>query len=470
MGCRLASSLQRRLLLHYFLIIVAAVIVLELLFSYAIRAYYHTSAEEALRQRALLAAYTHNGSWRAETPNQFLQRIDTSNTLQVEILDLNGEVLAQTNDPLPRRVEGEPDFLAARLGDVGVWRGHNYVTSERIMAVCVPLYSSERITGVLRFTVSMERTHHIINTLTFYGLIVGSVIIAVTPGLFVPLIRRAIAPLETLNNTAEQIIESEYPSRLVQPTEAEFGRVATLYNKMFDQIERNEQIQNEFISSISHELRTPLTAIKGWEETLSSGGLEDKEEVALGLEIIGKEAERMIGLVEDLLDFSHLQAGRISLTLEKVSINELVGEIHDLLSVKAAKKSVALAMELGGGIPEMDGDGNRLKQVLLNLLDNALKFTPLGGSITVRTHRYGEVVEIDVIDTGPGIAAKDLPYVLSKFVKVDRRSPGSGLGLSIANEIVTLHGGQLLLSSEEGKGTKVTVRLPIGGVHQVSQR
>ncbi len=470
MGCRLASSLQRRLLLHYFLIIVAAVVVLVILYSYGIRAYYHTSAEEALRQRALLAAYTYNASWRPENPRLFLQQIDASNTLQVEVLAPNGQVLAQTSDPLPRRVEGEPDLDAALLGMIGVWRGHNYVTSERIMAVCVPLYTGDRVTGVLRYTISLEKTHHIINTLTFYGLIVGCVIIAVTPGLFVPLVRRAIAPLEALNNTAEQIINSEYPSRLVKPAEVEFSRVATIYNKMFDQIERNEQMQNEFISSISHELRTPLTAIKGWEETLSSGGLEDKEEIALGLEIIGKEAERMIGLVEDLLDFSHLQAGRISLNIEKVSINELVGEIHDLLSVKAAKKSVALAMELGGGIPEMDGDGNRLKQVLLNLLDNALKFTPMGGSITIRTHRYGEVVEIDVIDTGPGIPAKELPYVLSKFVKVDKRSPGSGIGLSIANEIVSLHGGQLLLSSEEGKGTKATVRLPIGGVHQVSHR
>ncbi|NLW17688.1 MAG: HAMP domain-containing histidine kinase [Firmicutes bacterium] len=466
----MASSLQRRLLLHYFLIIVAAVIVLEIIYANGIRAYYHTAAEYALRQRALLAAYTHNASWRSNNPDRFLQNIDTSDTLQVEILDLSGKVLSQTSDPLPQRVEGEPDFEAARLGNIGVWKGRNYVTSERIMAVCVPIYNSNRITGVLRYTVSMERTHHIINTLTFYGLIVGCVIIAAAPGLFLPLIRRAIAPLEILNNTAEQIIDSEYPARLVKPTEAEFSRVAAIYNKMFDQIERNEKLQNDFISSITHELRTPLTAIKGWEETLSSGGLEDKEELALGLEIIGKETERMIGLVEDLLDFSQLQAGRISLILEKVSINELVGEIHDLLSVKAAKKSVALAMELGGNIPEMDGDGNRLKQVLLNLLDNALKFTPAGGSITIRTHRYGEVVEIDVIDTGPGIAAKDLPHVLSKFVKVDGRKPGSGLGLSIANEIVTLHGGQLLLSSEEGKGTKVTVRLPIGGVHQVSQR
>lgn len=473
-GCSLAKSLRRNLLVHYFLIIVTAVIILEILFSYFIRAHYLNAAEHSLRERVSLAAGLYDANvqlaGQQAGAKRLLQRIDTSDTLLVEVFDARGQVLQQTSDPLPRRVEGEPDLQTALAGDVGFWRGQNYVTSERIQAASVPLYANNRIVGVLRYTVSVEKTYHIVNTLLFYGIIVGLVIVAVTPSLFLPLIKRAIAPLDAVNNTAEQLIKSEYPARLTKPQESEFDRVASIYNAMFDQIERTEQVQNEFISSISHELRTPLTAIKGWGETLTSGGLEDKEEISLGLDIICKEAQRMIGLVEDLLDFSHLQAGRINLYIERVSINHLVGEIHDLLSVKAAKKSVALAMELGGGLPEMDGDGNRLKQVLLNLLDNALKFTPMGGSITVRTHRYGEVVEIDVIDTGPGIAAKDLPQILSKFVKVDGRSPGSGLGLSIANEIVTLHGGQLLLSSEIGKGTKATVRLPIGGVHQVSQR
>ena len=468
MGCSL-TSLKRRLIIHYTLIVFVAVLVLEFLFGYSIKAYHFSSTEQALRERVLLAANSHENCLEGvdlqEGVQLLLERIDTSNTILVEVFNLKGEVLARTSEPLPRRVEGEPDLQAALRGEVGVWRGQNYVTSERIQSVCVPLYVSGQLAAVLRYVISLDPTHQLINTLLFYSTIIGVAIVASTPGVFLPLVRNALAPLAMLSTTAEQLVKSEYSARLVKPSEVEFSKVATVYNTMFDQIDRTEQVQNEFISSISHELRTPLTAIKGWGETLSSGGLEDKEEIALGLEIICKEAERMIGLVEDLLDFSHLQAGRISLSLEKVSINHLVGEIHDLLSVKAAKKSVTLAMELGG-LPEIEGDSNRLKQVLLNLLDNSLKFTPMGGSITIRTHRFGETIEVDVIDSGPGIAAKDLPHILSKFVKVDGRSPGSGLGLSIANEIVTLHGGQLLLSSEIGKGTTATVRLPISSVHE----
>lgn len=438
-----------------------------------IRAQYLQAVERDLLERTLTAASRYDARLMTAGLNngarRFLQRLDTSETLLVEVLDLSGSVIQRTNNPLPPRTEGEPDFAAARRGEVGIWRGQNYVSSERMLAVCAPLYADDELVAILRYTVSTEKTYHIINIILFYCLVTGIIIITLVPSFFAPLVRRALAPLEAVNDTAESLINSEFPSRLVKPTEEEISRVAAIYNSMFDQIERTEQVQNEFISSISHELRTPLTAIKGWGETLNSGGLDDPDEIKLGLSIIGKEAERMIGLVEDLLDFSHLQAGRISLNLEMVSINELVGEVHALLSVKAAKKSVALAMELGGGLPEMEADGNRLKQVLLNLLDNSLKFTPMGGSITVCSHRYGEAVEISVIDTGPGIAAQDLPNILSKFVKVDNRSPGSGLGLSIANEIVTLHGGQLLLSSEVGKGTTATVRLPIGGVHQVSQ-
>ena len=391
----------------------------------------------------------------------FLLRVDQSETLLIEIFDAKGSIILLTDKPLPDRMEKANDLEAALAGEIGVWRGQNYVTSERVLSVTVPIYHRSLVIGAMRYTISLESTYSTINTFLFYGLIVCVMLLLATPGVFSPLLKRFLAPLVALNSTTEQLIKAEHSSRLIPPAEAEFAEVAGLYNSMFDQIECSERMQNEFISSISHELRTPLTAIRGWGETLTAGELNDKDELRLGLEIICKEAARMTGLVEDLLDFSHLQAGRIHLNLGKVRINHLVGEIHDLLSIKAAKKAVALAMELGGGLPIIEGDGNRLKQVLLNLLDNSLKFTPVGGSITVSTHRTTDSVIIAVADTGSGIDAKDLPKILGKFVKGDGRSPGSGLGLSIANEIVTLHGGQLSLASEPGEGTIATVVLPI---------
>lgn len=467
------ASLKRRLLVSYFLVSLAAVIVLVLIFSYGIKAHHLSKAEQELREQTLLAANLYSNlplHATEQAKRQLLQEhVEAGQYALAEILNTEGTVLIQIGESLPRRVEAANDFQAALLGEVGTWRGQNYVKSERIQAVCVPIYQNSKIVNVLRFTASLEPAHQIVNTLVFYSLIVGMIALFVSPSVFRPLTKQAVAPLESLTDAAERLITSKYPSRLVVPPEEEFGKVAKVYNAMFDQIERTDQVQNEFISSVSHELRTPLTAIKGWGETLRSGNLEDKDEIMLGLDIIDKEALRMIGLVEDLLDFSHLQAGRISLNLEKVSINQLVSEVHDVLSIKAARKSVALAMELGGGLREMEADGDRLKQVLLNLLDNSLKFTPMGGSITIRTYRYGEAVEIDVIDTGPGIAAKDLPNILSRFVKVDGRAPGSGLGLAIANDIVTLHGGKLLITSDVGKGTKATVRLPLGGVHHAGR-
>lgn len=466
------TSLQRQLVINYIVIVVVAVLVFLIAFGYCIRSYHFNQAEKNLSNQVLLAANLTARPSPAmnNLPAQaryIFNHIDTSQYVLVEVLNVDGEVVLRSAKPLPRRVEGMFDFEKAKIGEIGYWRGRNYVTGERLHAICAPLIVEGKIGGVLRFSASLEPIHQIANTMVFYSYIIGFIIIAGASGIFPALAKHIIAPLNALNETTARLIKEEFPSRLVRPAEAEYAKVADLYNSMFDLIERTERVQNEFISSISHELRTPLTAIKGWEETLSSGGLEDKEEIRLGMEIIGKEAERMVGLVEDLLDFSHLQAGRMRLHLEKVSINQLVEEVHDLLSVKAIKKSIALAMELGGGLPEIEGDGNRLKQVLLNILDNSLKFTPMEGSITISTHRFGEEIEIVIVDTGPGIAAADLPKIMSKFTKVDGRSPGSGLGLSIANEIVTLHGGQLSLSSELGRGTKAAVLLPIGGAHTV---
>lgn len=241
----------------------------------------------------------------------------------------------------------------------------------------------------------------------------------------------------------------------------EVGTLADTFNYMAAEIGKNEKLKNDFISSVSHELRTPLTSIKGWGETLISGGLKDHEETTLGLEVISKETDRLIGLVEELLDFSKLQSGEMTLCEEKLDMREVLDDLNVQFAIPAQEKQIELRLEMPALPLTVMGDSNRLKQVFVNLLDNAIKFTPVNGTISVvATSSDGRLITT-VQDTGEGIDPDDLGRITGKFYKGRSKLSGSGLGLAISKDIVQLHKGSLTIHSRLGHGTTVTVDLPL---------
>ena len=218
-------------------------------------------------------------------------------------------------------------------------------------------------------------------------------------------------------------------------------------------------MKNDFISSVSHELRTPLTAIKGWAETLMDDSV-DRETTKKGIGVIIKESERLSGMVEELLDFSRLQSGRLQLSLTKL---DLVAELSDavLMFTERARQEIRLDYDEPMDILPIMGDANRLRQVFVNILDNALKYSDAGDSITVVVLRQENNAVITIQDTGIGIAPADLPKIKTRFYKANATRRGSGIGLAVADEIVTMHDGSLELDSREGVGTRVTITLPL---------
>ncbi|MNZ93966.1 Alkaline phosphatase synthesis sensor protein PhoR [compost metagenome] len=269
-------------------------------------------------------------------------------------------------------------------------------------------------------------------------------------------------PIRELTRAARYMAEGDWTRRANQRNNDEIGQLAETLNTMVMELSKREKLKNDFISSISHELRTPLTSIKGWSETLKeSEPTEDDEEVKLGLSIISKETERLSGLVEDLLDFSKLSARMLELNTELLDFNGPVRETVKQLAVREEQTKVRLLADYAKGPIIVRGDANRLKQVLINLIDNAFKFTPAGGIVRVATGIQQNDALLTVSDTGCGIDAEDLPLVTDKFYKGNTGMGGSGLGLAICKEIIELHGGQLVVDSERGAGTIVTVRVPL---------
>ena len=228
---------------------------------------------------------------------------------------------------------------------------------------------------------------------------------------------------------------------------------------MADELENTENIKNEFISSVSHELRTPLTAIKGWSETISE--IDDKETRTKGLRIITKETERLSSMVEELLDFSRMQNGHFTLQNSNMDILAELGDAVLMYSDKARREQIEIIYDEPEMLPIVYGDKNRIRQVFINVIDNALKYSNSGDTVTIKADVKDGRVRVSVKDTGCGIKETDLAKVKTKFYKANHTRRGSGIGLAVADEIIAMHGGKLeIYSAGEGKGTKVTITLP----------
>ena len=244
----------------------------------------------------------------------------------------------------------------------------------------------------------------------------------------------------------------------------EKGVVIVLHD--ITELRRLEQVRTEFVGNVSHELRTPLTAIHGYVETLLGGALEEPENARKFLEIVHRQTERLGRLINDLTDLSNIELGKASLHLAPTRVDEVVDSVIGVIAPRARAGGVTVRTEVPGTLPLVKADHDRLAQILINLVDNAVKYTPDRGVVTVRgAEAPGKTVNVSVEDTGVGIPSSDLPRITERFYRVDkarsRELGGTGLGLAIVKHLVLAHGGELHIESEIGRGTTVRFTLPI---------
>ena len=243
----------------------------------------------------------------------------------------------------------------------------------------------------------------------------------------------------------------------------EMGVVMMLHD--VTELRRLEQVRTEFIANVSHELRTPLTAIQGFLETLLSGALEDPDQARRFLEIVARHTERLGRLLSDLTDLSNIELGRVSLRREPTQLDDVVDSVLAIIAPKAESGKVTVASAIDADAGRVRADRDRLAQILINLVDNAVKYTPAGGRVTVTARpTTAGMVEIAVQDTGVGIPPADLPRITERFYRVDkarsRELGGTGLGLAIVKHLVHAHAGELRIESEPDRGTTVRFTLP----------
>ncbi|MBZ2174503.1 HAMP domain-containing histidine kinase [Schnuerera sp. xch1] len=358
------------------------------------------------------------------------------------------------------------DVLKAIEGDTGTWIGDVEYDTEPVMAVSHPLIIDGEIVGVLRFISSLRETNLVINGIYQTLLLIGVIVIIISGLVSIFLSNTITQPLREVTTVAEKMADGQLKIRSKKRFNDEIGKLSDTLNYMAEELIKKEQLKNDFISSISHELRTPLTSIKGWAITLKSDKSNDDELLMDGLNIIEKESDRLSTIVDELLDFSRLVSGRITVEKEEMSIIGSIKQIGKQLRPRANDKNIKFDVSFELDLPNIVADENRIKQVLINLLDNALKFTQQGGKVSLEALKDNDNILIKVKDNGSGIHEEDIPYITEKFYKGKNSKANSGLGLSICDEIVKLHGGSIEIKSKLNQGTMVIVSLPIKGVTQ----
>lgn len=296
---------------------------------------------------------------------------------------------------------------------------------------------------------------------------------AILSGLIVSLFvsRRVVAPIRAMMAASSRIADGRYSERvripgLPAPDEMdELDQLAVRFNRMAEQLERTEAMRRQLIGDVAHELRTPLAAIKGSMEGLLDGVLAAEPQT---IQQILREADRLQRLVDDLQELSRAEAGVLNLQPGAVAVSTLVEAARARLARQFDEKGVGLTIDLDPSLPMVHADEDRIGQALLNLVGNALQYTPNGGKVTVRARRAGEAVQISIIDTGIGIPPEHLPHIFTRFYRVDRSRSraggGSGIGLTIAKHIVEAHGGRIWAQSPGAdQGSTFTFTLPAAG-------
>jgi len=281
----------------------------------------------------------------------------------------------------------------------------------------------------------------------------------------VVLLRAMTRPLQAMTRAAESMAAGDYDQQVIaRGSSDEIGQLARSFNRMAYEVKHARELQRQFVANVSHDLRSPLTSVIGFSQALTEDEATTPWQRHTAA-IINDEAQRMQRLTVDLLDLSRLEAGRLPLAMAPLDLRALLCDIAARYQTLPARHDVRVVVELGDDTLPARGDADRLTQVFVNLLDNALKFADAGGEVRLRAAREGAVAVIEVYNTGAGIPPEDLPRVFDRFYRSDhsraRRTGGSGIGLAIVRELVHAHGGAVAASSEQGRWAALTVRLPL---------
>ncbi|MBO5409692.1 MAG: HAMP domain-containing histidine kinase [Clostridia bacterium] len=469
-------SITKRWFMNVASIVIMILVIVATILLISVSRYYYGVVDMALDAYSVqnvsttLSLYgnTSSSSGFLTAGRKFIENFPDEDIMAVWLIDSNGSVVLSTTG---FEIKGDvemPDYYAALDDSSGTakWTGA-LPSGERIKAMtCIYNYPDGTHGGALRFMISLEAVNMQLVRIAVLTAVVALVLFAIlllSSSLF---IRSILNPIKDVGETAKKIAGGDLKARIDHyPYNDEIGELCTTINDMAAKLSVTDSMKNDFISTVSHELRTPLTAIKGWGETLLHIGDTDPIMNERGMKVIISEASRLNEMVEELLDFSRMSNGAMKLNIEKIDILAELDEVVFAFKERAIKEGIEIVYNVPSLPAPAMGDAARIKQVFINVLDNALKYSEQGKKISVVAEiKEPTLLLVSVSDNGPGIRAEDLPHVKEKFYKANSTVRGSGIGLAVADEIIRLHNGELTVDSIFGEGTTVTLTMPIEAV------
>ena len=463
------TGLRRRWLVNTLFVVLPLAIVCVFAVTASFAAYYYSGMESDLRYRARTTteffAENMNVDYNAyyQSCVKYARTYEDRNSIELQFINAEGRLVASSYGPWAGDAPSTGEIAEAmetRTQRAFVGKDEN--TGEHIMAVSSPMiYSNGEVIGVLRFVTSTR----VMNMQVMFIALVSVAFFAVFVLIIVLLtnyyIHTILVPIADITEKAQRIAAGSYGVQIQTKYNDEIGVLADTINEMSNKISQNEKVQTDFISSLSHELRTPLTAITGWSETLLLGEQMDLQ-TRRGMEIILRESKRLTEMVLGLLEFSRIEGDRMTLNVEMADIRSEFEDTVFMYGSRLRQEGIDLNyIDTDIDVPEIPCDAKRLRQVFLNILDNAAKHGGDGKTIDASVRMTDVAVIIEIRDYGPGIPEDELPLVKKKFYKGSSKARGTGIGLAVCDEIVTMHDGTLDITNAEGGGTRVRICLPL---------
>jgi signal transduction histidine kinase len=495
-------SLQSKLLVNFMLVVALILAGFAIGSSALIRQYFLSAKQQELigkgQEMARVMDDFMTGRLSAPELVELADRIDGFLGARIWAVDASGRIIVMSSTPRRNMPDRPANPVGPRLApgamrsststavrnllkDIEPVFSGNVLTrtffhpyyNEDMMLVAVPIVNAAgAISGAVILNAPVQGVNEFLSRVYMAIGVIGLLAFGLTLLVVRRLSRGIVRPLREMEETAAYMAEGRYDNRVKITSQDEVGQLGQSLNTLAQElgrfVERTEQMEKlrrDFVANVSHELRTPLTIIRGYTEALRDGTVTDPQQAERFTKLIVNETERLERLISDLLDLSRLQAQQFVMELEMIPLTEVVDNVVAMLRGKYADKSVELVWSGAEMIPPIPGNGDRLVQLMLILLDNALKYTQPQGRVSVDLRLAEQSVTLSVSDDGAGIPAADLPFIWERFYKVDkahtRENHGTGLGLSIAREIIERHGATVAVSSEPGKGTRFVLQFPV---------
>lgn len=472
-----ASGITRRWITNTLLVLVVILFVFGVMFFFIIRDYYFSAVDSKLSSQYsnsvanFFSAYTGGTQERFEEgARKYIENFSGKDVMEVWVIDSEGNVVISSSgfDIEEQVIPDYEDALKSKTRTATYDGDNRYGERIRSETFLLPAVSGHE-TGAIRYIISMSQLN--LQLLGFFLIILfifAIIFVLITfSGLF--FIQSIVRPVNEINEIAKQIAAGDLTARAPSlEYHDEISELCESINYMADEISSSDKMKTDFISTVSHEMKTPLTAIKGWGETLLDMGDSDPALTKRGIEVIINESSRLTGVVEDLLDLSRIINGRLTLRTEKLDVLAELDETIFVFKDRSMREGIELLYNAPHNPAPMEGDSGRIKQVFVNVLDNAFKYTEQGGKINVMAEvlppqedESTATLKIYVEDTGCGISEEELPKVKQKFYKSNISVRGSGIGLAVCDEIVNMHGGTLEIASKLDVGTCVTIVFPV---------